>query len=164
MIRRNYPKLLIFTLLIFLLNFTLLAAQNTEITKYRALVKETLNEYYLDDSEKSFNAYTEYNNLNLDLEFRIDLTMSEINEINEPQILVEKSKEMAYTIISEIAKSVLLNQIKEDCNYQNIILNFQHKTKDYKYIKNTFSINVISLSSISDNMNKTGFYRILKEQ
>lgn len=161
--RENHQaKLLILLSILFFLNHSIVLSQSSKKELYRDLVKETLNGYYLDDNEKSFNAYTEYENLNLDLDYNIDLTMSEIREINEPQVLIEKSKEMAYTIISEISKSVLLGQISKESEYQNIILNFNYKTKDYQYIKNKFSINVQSLYELSQNMNRTDFNRILK--
>jgi len=69
---------------------------------------------------------------------------------------------MAYTLISEISKSVLLGQISKESEYQKIILNFNYKTKDYQYVKYKFSINVQSLYELSENMNRTSFNRILK--
>jgi hypothetical protein len=160
--KRNYHFRLII-IVISLLNFAVVFSQNSEASKYRTLVKKTLNGYYLDDSEKTFNAYTEYDNLNFDLNYKLDLSMSEIREINEPQILEDKSKEMAYTIISEISQSVILGQINES-KYENVVLNIQYKTKDYKYIKHSYSIDVQYLLSLSQNMNRNGFYRILEKK
>jgi hypothetical protein len=161
--KENYQaNLLILLSTLFFLNHTIVLSQSSEKNLYRNLVKETLNGYYLDDNEKSFSAYTDYENLNLDLDYNIDLTMSEIREINAPQVFIEKSKEMAYTLISEISKSVLLGQISKESEYQKIILNFNYKTKDYQYVKYKFSINVQSLYELSENMNRTSFNRILK--
>lgn len=117
----------------------------------------------MDDDKKSFNSYTEGNNLIFELDYNIDLTMSEYRELNEPQILVERSKEIAYTIISEICNSVLISQIKVDCDYSSLNLNFKFKTKDYKYIEHKYNINIESLYSLSNNFNKNGFEKILNK-
>jgi hypothetical protein len=73
-------------LILTVLNFSTAKAQTSSKETYRNLIKETLNGYYLDDNEKSFNAFSDTDNLNLDLDYKIDLTMSEIREINEPNL------------------------------------------------------------------------------
>jgi len=91
--KENYQaKLLILLSTLFFLNHTIVLSQSSEKNLYRNLVKETLNGYYLDDNEKSFSAYTDYENLNLDLDYNIDLTMSEIREINAPLGFYRKIK------------------------------------------------------------------------
>ncbi|SIR27078.1 hypothetical protein [Maribacter ulvicola] len=158
---KNLKRILLLSTVLFSTN---LFSQDLPQTVYKNVVKQSLNSYYLDDNEKTFNAYNDNKDLNLDLEFNIDLTMTEINEINEPQILVEKSKEFAFTIISEISQSDLMETISDKAKYENINLNFITKTKDYKYIKHNFSIDVKALKDLSSNMNKNGFYRILKKK
>lgn len=159
---RNHSSILLFLIILFVANNNAIS-QTKENESYRYLVKETLNNYYLDDDEKSFNSYTEGNNLIIELDYNIDFTMSEYRELDEPQILVDRSKEIAYTIISEICNSVLIKQIKVDCNYRSLNLNFKFKTKDYKYIEHKYNINVESLYSLSNNFNKNGFEKILKK-
>jgi hypothetical protein len=151
-----------FTLLISILFTTISFSQDLPESVYRNVTKEAFNSYYLDDDDKSFNAYDVGDNLNFDLEFNIDITLNQIREINEPQVLVEKSKIFAYTLISEISQSDSMKQMDEKDNYEKIILNFIYKTKDYKYIRYNFSIDVKVLRYLSYNMNKLGFYRILK--
>jgi len=159
---RNHSSILLLLTILFAANNNAIS-QTKEKESYRYLVKETLNNYYLDDDKKSFNSYTERNNLIFELDYNIDLTMSEYRELNEPQILVERSKEIAYKIISEICNSVLISQIKVDCDYSSLNLNFKFKTKDYKYIEHKYNINIESLYSLSNNFNKNGFEKILNK-
>jgi len=153
-------QIVLLSLILFTTN---LFSQDLPESVHRNVVKEVLNKYYSDDEDKSFNAYNDGENLNLDLEFNINLTLKDIREINKLQNLFENSKEMAYTIISEISQSNVMKSISKKANYKNIILNFSTKTKDYKYIKHNFLVDVKALNSLSFNMNRGGFYRILKK-
>ena len=142
---------------------TISFSQDLSKADYRRIIKETLNSHYLDDSEKKFTAYDVINNLNFELEFNINITSNQIKEVEDTGILVERSKAFAYTLMSEISKSNLMKQIDEDANYKRIILYFKLRTKDYEYVKHNFKIDVKALRRLSSNMNKSGFYRILKE-
>lgn len=146
-------------LFVFMIITSLTNAQTNQ-EQYRNLVKKTLNGYYANNKNFALNSYTKEDDLKVDFELELSVTMSEFLEFGSMDLLHERSTKTAYSVFKEISESVLIEQIKSECNYRFIDVHFRYMTKDRHKIDIECSLPVSKLYEISKEFNMRDFENI----
>lgn len=112
-------------------------------------------------NEESFNAYTNNENLYIDIDYKIKANIDSYNKSQEKgnKILIESSKDSMFNIIKSMADGKLFDyEYLEECNFNKIFFNLTYITSDYYRITYSFFILQNELIKIKDRINKSDVF------